>query len=750
MASISRRAFIKTGVVAGGVVVFGVAIRRGDYSNRVRDLVAADGDELFDIWLKISPDNTITAIVPHAEMGQGAHTSLALMLADELDADWSKVRMQEAPARDEYTNYALARGYVAGSIDFPGWLLDTVDGIFLQSSKQLDSVDGLIFETTHMVGMQLTGGSTSVSTTGQVAMRAIGAATRSVLLLAAADTMQVPVDELRSGNSVISHAASGQHASYAELAPAAAQMKMPDKPELKDSSAFRLMGHSPPRLDIPAKVDGTAAFGIDTVLPDMKYAAIKASPVFGGEVLSVDEAPLVGVPGVHKVVRLHDSVAVVADGYWQAKQALELLRIEFSDPGNAREQSDIFEQFVDDLDRSAKARNEYVDYARGSTASALTQSHKRIAAEYRVPYLAHATMEPMNCTAWAHDGQCELWLGCQNPLAFASTAAKAIGLERDDVTVHNQYLGGGFGRRVFPDYAVQAAQIAAQLAYPVKLIWSREEDTQHDHYRQACISRFEGGLRHDGMPIAWHNHFVNKHNPKKATHIPYDIKNQRIVHTLSRTDVPWGFWRSVDHSLHAFFTESFIDELAVTAGRDGYEYRRQLLAKAPRFRAVLDLAAEKAGWGQPLPENFGRGIAVHQSFETLVAQVAEVEIQNGKPRVRRVVCAVDPGFAVHPDGLTAQMESGIVYGLTAAMYGEISIKQGAVEQSNFHDYQMLRMNEAPAIDTHIINSGEPMGGAGEPATPPIAPAVCNAIYAATGVRIRELPIYKHSLGDRHA
>jgi isoquinoline 1-oxidoreductase beta subunit len=333
----------------------------------------------------------------------------------------------------------------------------------------------------------------------------------------------------------------------------------------------------------------------------------------------------------------------------------------------------------------------------------------------------------------------------QNPLGFAQQVAKAIGMDQSQVVLHNQYLGGGFGRRAFDDFAVQAARIAADTPYPVKLIWSREEDMRHDHYRQASISRFRGGLDAAGKPVAWHNHYVNKHDPEEAPHIPYAIADQAIVYSESETHVPWGFWRSVDHSLHAFFTESFIDELAVAAGRDTYEYRRELLAGAPRFEAVLDLAAEKSSWGDTLPANMGRGIAIHRSFGTIVAQVVDVEIVDGKPRARRVICAVDPGYAVHPDNLIAQMESGIAYGLTAALYGEISISGGAVAQSNFHDYRMLRMDEAPDVETYIIDGGGLLGGAGEPGTPPIAPAFTNAIFDATGIRIRELPVSKHEL-----
>ena len=728
----SRRAFITAGVATGGVVVFGVAIRRGNRSGSVRKLVASERDELFDVWLKISPDNTVTVIVPHADMGQGTHTTLAMMLADELDADWSKVEVLEAPGHREYANYAMARGYLAGDADFPSWLIDTVDGFF--------------FRATQAIAMQFTGGSTAVRTTGQIAMRVTGAAARVALLEAASDQWQVPASDLLVRNSMVLHESSGRSATFAELAPAAARISLPSKPVLKSSDQFRIMGTSPPRLDIPPKVDGSAMFGIDTRLPGMKYAAVKAAPVFGGAVERLDAASVQDMPGVRKVISLDDAVAVIADSYWQAKKALDRLDVEFNDGGNGHwEQGGIFKQFEDDLDAEARAGDEKTDVKSGDALSALNAADQVIEAEYRVPYLAHSPMEPMNCTAWVHDGQCELWTGSQNPLGFARAVSEALDMDQDDVIVHNQFLGGGFGRRAFGDYAVQAARLAQSVPYPVKLVWSREEDTRHDHYRQASISRFRGGLDASGRPVVWHNHYVNKHDPEEAPHIPYAIDNQRIVYTESNTHVPWGFWRSVDHSLHAFFTESFIDELAVAAGHDPYEYRRKLLEHEPRFLAVLDLAAEKAGWGEPLAQNQGRGISIHRSFGTIVAEVVEVEVHDGELSVPRVVCAVDAGYTIHPDGMAAQMESGVIYGMTAALYGEISIRRGAVAQSNFHDYPMLRMDKSPAIETHIIDSGAALGGAGEPGTPPIAAALANAIFDATGVRIRELPMRQHEL-----
>ena len=728
----TRRAFVTAAVLAGGTLAVGIAVRPGDRRSRAAGLVTREEETLLNVWVKISPDNTITAIVPHADMGQGVHTTLAMMLADEMDADWSNVQMLEAPAHEEYANYALARGYALGDKDFPSFLIDSVDGFFLKA--------------TQFMGLQITGGSTSVRTTGMIAMRVAGAATRSILKQAAADAWVVPVEELETRNSHVYHGASDRSATYASFAARAAELSVPPVPMLKSESEFTIMGTDLQRLDIPAKVDGTARFGIDAVLPGMKYAAVRAAEVFGDTVKSIDSASVQDMTGVRKVINLDDAAAVVADGYWQARQALDKLSIESESGGNRDvEQSDIYSQFRADMDRAIANGERQIDFKSGDAESALSGSSKIVEAEYRVPYLAHATMEPMNCTAWVHDGQCELWTGTQNPLDFARKAAEAIDMEPENVTLHNQLLGGGFGRRAFPDYTIQAARIASQVPYPVKLIWSREEDMRHDHYRDANISRFKAGLDEANNPTAWTNQYVEKHDPAEAPHIPYGIDNQLIHFAESKTHVPWGFWRSVDHSLHGFFTESFMDELAIAAGKDPYQFRHDLLADTPRFQAVLDLAAKKAGWGATLPQNWGRGIAIQRSFGSIVAQVVDVEIQDGKPRARRVVCAVDAGYAFHPDGMRAQMESGIIYGLTAALYGEISIHRGAVAQSNFHDYQMLRMNETPDIETHIINSGASIGGAGEPGTPAIAPALANAIYDAIGIRIRELPIKNHDL-----
>lgn len=727
----TRRGLITAGIVAGGALIVGVAIRPGHRAPKIRSLVAKGDEALLNVWVKIAPDNRIVAIVPHAEMGQGVHTSLAQMLADELDADWNLVEVMEAPAHEEYANYTLGKGFLLGDVDVPRVLVGTVDGAFLKISQALD--------------LQITGGSLSVRATGVHGMRVAGAAAREMLAKAAASSWDVAMGELVLRDSRISHPASGRSATYAEFAAKAAEFAPSSKPKLKTPAEFRFIGTSVPRLDIPAKVDGSAAFGIDARAEGMRVATVQRSPVFGGRVEAVDDQRALQVSGVEKVVNLGDAVAVVADGYWQAGKALAALDVAWSaSERDAVNQDAIFAQFDRDLAAAEVEGGGEVEVDRGDIDNALTTASQRLEAEYRVPYLAHAAMEPLNCTAWLHDGGCEIWTGSQNPLGLRAAVAEVLELAPDNVTVHNAYLGGAFGRRASVDYAVQAARIAQAVAgTPVKLIWSREEDIAQDQYRPAVASRFRGALDAQGRPTAWINRYVDKHEPAQAPHIPYAIDNQRIEHIASPTHVPFGVWRSVDHSQHGFFTESFIDELAAVAGKDPYRFRRDLLDHAPRHRDILDAAAKKSDWNAPLGEGRGRGIALQESFGSIVAEVVDVTVAAGKVKVDRVVCAVDAGFAVNPDGLGAQMESGIVYALTAALYGEIAIEAGHVKQSNFHDYPMLRIDEMPTIDTVIVNGGGPLGGAGEPGTPPLAPALANAIYDATGVRIRELPIAKH-------
>ena len=722
----TRRGFISAGVVGGSALLVGVALRPGNRNSELAKLVGADGDNLINTWVKIDADNHVTAIVPHSEMGQGAQTALGQMLADELDANWDDVSVQEAPAADEYANWALAKGYTMGDVKIPRVLVGTVDGLFMQVADAMH--------------MQVTGGSLSIRTTGVTGMRVAGAAAKEMLVASAAEGWNVDPATITTERGTLYHRASDRQAPYAEFAASAGAKTPPRQPVLKSADQFTLMGKSKPRLDIPSKVDGSAQFGIDVVVEGMKYATLVAAPVFGAKVASVDDRAALTMPGVVSVVSLEDAVAVVADGYWQAKKGLDAITVEWTDSGNEKIDSEaIFAQFQRDIESKESAGSD-VDV--GDTKATLDDADLVIQRQYRVPYLAHACMEPMNAVARVANGRCELWTGTQDPLRFRHALVDALEIDYDNVTVTNHTMGGGFGRRSRPDTAIQAALIAREVGVPVKLIWSREEDIRHDHYRPAVASNFRATLGPDGMPLAWENRFVEKHEPVEASHIPYGIPNQDIGYVDSDTHVPFGAWRSVDHSQHGFFVESFIDELAVEAGQDPYLYRRKLLTKHPRHLAVLDKAAQMADWDKPLGENRGRGIALQESFGSLVAEVVEVSFKKGEISVDRVLVAVDPGFAVSPDGLTAQMESGVIFGLTAAMYGEINIEEGRVRQGNFHDYPMLRMNTSPIIETHIINSMERWGGAGEPGTPGVAPALTNAIFAATGNRIRELPVSK--------
>lgn len=727
----TRRAFLSTGVLAGGALAVGVGIRPGHRAPKLAGQVTRGDEVLVSSWVKIDASNQVTLIAAHSEMGQGTHTALAQMLADELDARWEDTHFMEAPPTDEYANGALGRGFILGDMDIPNILVPTIDGAFQQVAN--------------MMHLQITGGSSSVRATGVYGVRVAGAAAREMLIRAAANSWGVDAAELDACDSQILHAASGRSAPFAEFAAAAANFTPSATPQLKAPEAFRIMGQPKPRRDIPSKVDGSARFGIDAELPGMKYAAIMAAPVFGAQLSSVTAQAAMAMDGVQQVVELDDAVAVVADGYWQASQALAALPVTWTETENdSKSTEDLFAQFAADV-AAVDEREAGTDMERGDVDAELANAERVLQATYRVPYLAHACMEPMNATARFAEGRCEVWTGTQNPLGFRHEIAAALAMDLESVRVHQCYLGGGFGRRATADTAIQAARIARAAGVPVKLIWSREEDMRHDVYRPGVLSAFRASVDEQGRLRAWDNSYHAKQDPPDAPVIPYEVPSLRVRHVDSPAHVPLGPWRSVDHSQHGYFTEVFFDEVAAAAGRDSCQMRLDLLENHPRHRKVLDRAAQMIGWGQKTPPGRGLGIALHASFGSIVAQAVEVEVVDGELAVKRVCCAIDPGFAVAPDGIVAQMESGIVYGLTAALYGEITIADGGVQQSNFHDYRMLRMADCPDIEVDVINSGESWGGAGEPGTPVIAPALVNAVYAATGVRVRELPLSKAAL-----
>ncbi len=735
----TRRGFIGVGALAGGALIVGVAIRTGNQVGKLKPIVAGgEGEALINAWVKIGADNLVTAIVPHCEMGQGAQSTIAQMLADEMDVNWENIRVMDAPADGNYVSQHTVRAFIG-----PGTLPDKPNRV----SFMEPTYDGLFTQLGKLGDAYITGGSSSVRTTGQYGMRIAGAAAREMLVAAAATEWGVPANEITTEKTMLIHAQSGKSEPYARFAAAAAEQDLPRAPRIKTAAEYKLMGTPAPRKDIPGKVDGTAIFGIDggPEGQELKYAAVKAAPIVGARVESIDASAAKTMPGVLQILNMGDFVAVVADSYWQAQQALGAIETTYTKTEiDGLDSEQMFAGFTKALDEAgAKGGNSKADY--GDSAGAFSTAAVKVEAEYKVPFLAHATMEPMNCTAWVRDGKCDIWTGSQVPLMARGGAAEGAGVSADDVTMHSVLLGGGFGRRLTAEYTNQAARIAKATGYPVRMIWSREEDTAQDFYRPADISRFTGGLDKDGKLLSWNNVHCTEDEPAEAALVEfYDIPNVSVRNAEVEMPLRLGAWRSVAHSQHGFFVESFIDELAHAAGKDPYEFRRTLLAKSPRHLAVLDGAAKMAGWGSELPKGHGRGIALARSFNSIVAEVAEVDMTGGTPRVTQMYCCVDAGFAMNPDGLTAQMESGIIYGLTAAMYDEITIKNGRVQQSNFHDYRMMRMDDAPRITVQIINGApDNLGGAGEPGLPPAAPAVANAIFAATGQRIRELPIAKH-------
>ena len=730
----SRREFIKTGALVTGGLVIAFTVPGGRRFARAER--APVGPLVPNAFLRVGSDDSVTVLIAHSEMGQGIWTALPMLVADELDADWSKIRVEHAPAAPAYAHTAF--------------------------------------------GMQMTGGSTSTWSEFDRCRQA-GATARAMLIQAAAQRFGVSPAECRTGNGVVT--AGNNRARYGELVEAATKLTPPKTVPLKDPKDWKLIGKPIKRLDTPEKVTGRAQFGMDIQFTGLLTAVVARPPVFGGKVKSLDDTKAKAVPGVRKVVRVPSGVAVVADHFWAAKLGREALKIDWDLGPNAGLDSTALRRQFSKLaggkgapvPKGAEvppAPPEVRDLAAtkgapatqaGNIAEALGKAAKTIEAEYAVPYLAHAPMEPLNATVRIGRSKCEIWTGTQFQTLDQQVAAGITGLKPEQVEIHTTFLGGGFGRRATPtsDFVSEAVHVAKAAGAPVKTVWTREDDVRGGYYRPAYVHRVRIGLGSDGMPAAWQHIMVGQSilagspfesmmvkNGIDATSVegvadsPYlkDIKNHRVDLHSPKTGIPVLWWRSVGHSYNGFVMESVIDELAQAAGKDPVEYRRALLKGHPRHLGALNLAAEKAKWGTPAPKGRGRGIAVHESFGSYVAQVAEVSVEKNAIRVHRVVCAIDCGVAVNPEAVRAQMESGIAFGLGAALYSELTLKDGRVQQSNFHDYRVLRLDEMPVVEVHIVPSTDKMGGAGEPGVPPIAPAVANAVAALTGQRLRELPL----------
>ena len=723
IATIARRTFLVSAGVVGGGVALGLALS----PNRLKMYGAdvAEGDEvILNTWVKLTPDNKLTVIIPHSEMGQGVGTGLAQMLAEEMEADWDTVSIEQAPATDKYINSDLGRGYIVGEgARIPAFAYPMLDFAFLQIAKGL-------------VG-QITGGSTAIRLTGYHGMRRAGAAAREMLTRAAAKEWKVSADSITAKESVLYHEASGQSAPFGAFAAAAAHFTPNLKPALKSPGDYKIVGTPKPRLDIPEKVTGEAQFGMDVIVPGMKYAAIRQAPVFGATATAVVDSE----NAAPQIVNLGNAVVVVADSYWEASNAIRQLEITWEGGDENMTSAALRAHHNAHLGES---KNEEVMEKTGD-ASAMLAASQTVSVEYAVPYLAHATMEPMNCTASVKDGKCDIWVGHQNPITARDDAAEALGLKADDVTIHNTYLGGGFGRRGRTDNVVQAVRVSSEINAPVKLIWSREEDMQNDFYRPAIVSRMRG-LVEDGkisaMDHAYVFSFAGMPDSEKPYAFQYDVPNKHIARHPYESPIPIGAWRSVDFTQMGFFNESFMDELAHKAGADPLAFR--LAHKAdPRHRTVLSRLADEANWGRPSFPGAVQGVAIVDSFEAIVGQVAELTVEDGnRVRLHRLTSVVDCGQVINPNAAEAQIHSSVIFALSAVFFGEITLDSGKIVQQNFPDYDMVRLRNAPVQSVHFIKSELPPGGLGEPGTPPVAPALTNAIFAATGMRIRELPLTK--------
>ena len=704
-----RRDFLKISIAASGGLLIGFQFRG---INTLASAESSSNSFMPNAFVRIGTDDSVTVIVNHSEMGQGVYTSLPMLLAEELDADWKKVGFEPAPVDPKYNHPAF--------------------------------------------GMQMTGGSSSVWS-GMEQFRQAGAAARAMLIAAAAQRWNVDASTCRTELGAV-HNGSTRKLTYGQLAAAAAEVTPPQHVQLKDPKTFKLIGKPIKRLDTPEKLNGKAVFGIDVKLPGMLTAVIGRPPIFGAKMKTFDDTRARSMPGVRKIVAVPAGVAVIADTFWQAKVARDVLRVEW-DEGSMQNFStdEMMHQFRERAKSpGTSVRND------GDAAGALANAAKKIEAVYEVPYLSHLMMEPLNCVVDLRADSCEVWTGSQFQTVDRANAAKIAGLPDEKVQLHTTFLGGGFGRRANPqsDFVSEAVHVAKAAGAPVKVIWTREDDMAGGWYRPAFLHAIEGGIDSSGNAVSWKSRLVGQsimagtpfaasmmkgkdYDPASVEGVddlPYAIPNIAVESHNAEINVPVQWWRSVGHSHTAFAVECFVDELAALAQKDPYHFRRGVLQKQPRHLGVLDLAAQKAGWDKPLPKGIGRGIAVHFAFGSYAAQVAEVSVTDGRVRVHRMVCAIDCGQYVNPGIIAAQAEGGAIFGASAALYQELTFEKGRLLQTNFHTFPVMRMNECPEIETHIVQNNEKPGGIGEPGVPCAAPAIANAIFAATGKRIRRLPI----------
>ncbi|MFQ5994839.1 MAG: molybdopterin cofactor-binding domain-containing protein [Acidiferrobacterales bacterium] len=661
-------------------------------------LVKASGDardvQTFapNAWVRVNRDGTVTVLIDRAEMGQGIVTGLAMLVAEELEIDLDRVRTEFAPADEAYTNPKL--------------------------------------------GEQMTGGSTSTRAAWKP-LREAGAAAREMLIEAAAKTWGARKSKCRAESGEVIHVPSGRRMGYAELVAKASELRVPRKVSLKPHDDFRLLGKPTPRLELLNMVSGRTLYGSDIVVPGRLVATVARCPVIGGRVKRFDDRQARAVEGVRHVLEIDSGVAVVAEDTWSALQGREALEVQWAQgPNVTLSSAEIRQRF-----ERAVQRNGTVAVDQGDVSSAFRRAAKMVAAVYETPYLAHAPMEPMNCTAHVHADGCDVWVGTQAQTGAQKTAARITGLPRDRVRVHSMFIGGSFGRRLEQDFVEEAVQISKRIAAPVQVVWTRQDDMQHGCYRPAHYTILQGALDASGAPIAWFQRIVGPAITHEDVNVPYEIVHRREEYIEDDPGVPWGYWRSVGASQNAFVVEGFVDELAHAARQDPFEFRRLWLTHEPRCRAVLELAAEKAGWGNPSKKDRHQGIALYHCFESYVAEVAEVSVSAmGEIKVQRVVCAVDCGTTINPDGVRSQIEGAVAFGLSAALKGEITIENGCVQQATFADYPLITMADMPEVEVHILTNRQSPGGVGEPGVPPIAPAVANAVFAATGKRRRRLPL----------